>query len=87
MGGKGGRAARLGSDSRRNRLRWSKTTEWRWKEGAVKLRNALVGKSIEEDSRCENKQASKRVDFWRMVSNILGIWTYGIFTCESNEGQ
>lgn len=67
MGGHGGRAARLGSDSRRNRLRWTKTTEWRRKEGAVKLRNALVGKSVEEDSRCENKQASKRGDLWRMV--------------------
>lgn len=87
MGGNGGRAARLGSDSRRNRLRGTKTAEWRWKEGAVKLGNALVGKSIEEDSRRENKQASKRVDLWRMVSNTLGIWTYGIFTYESHEGQ
>lgn len=49
--GNGGRVAKLGSDGRRSRFRWTKTAGREWKEGATKLRNVVLGKNVEENSR------------------------------------
>lgn len=66
VGKNGGRVARLASDSKRNRFKWTKTLG----EG-----KAYSLACQDHSSRLKSKQANRRVALWRLVSSTLGIWT------------